>query len=78
MFDINPKIPQKIRSLIGDDAPKELMEFFDEILEQEARQETAQKEKKAVSDAYKSILNKYSREKKILDFIGVDNEQPTI
>jgi len=74
MFDINPKIPQKIRALIGDDAPEELMEFFNDILKQEARQETAQKEKKAISDAYKSILNKYSREKKILKFIGADNE----
>ena len=50
------------------------MEFFNEILKQEARQETQQKEPKSVSTAYKVILDKYSQDRKILDFIGVDND----
>jgi cation transport regulator ChaB len=74
MHDINPKIIEKIHSLIGENAPNSLIEFFNEILKQEARQETQQKESKAVSTAYNTILDKYSQDKKILNFIGVDKD----
>ena len=72
MITLNQKIVQKIDVLIGDDAPEELKEFFKEILEQETKQETQQKETSAIRTAYKTILDKYSQEKKILSFIGVD------
>ena len=70
MFDINQKIIEKINRLVGDDAPQELKEFFKEILKQETRQETEQAEGRVISTAYKTILDKYSQQKKILDFIG--------
>ena len=70
MFDINQKIIEKIHGLVGDGAPKELKEFFNEILKQETRQETRQAEPGVISTTYKTILDKYSQQKKILDFIG--------
>ena len=72
MIDINQKILQKIYTLIGDSAPEELKEFFKEILEQEAKQETQQKEASAIKTTYKQMLDKYSQQKKILNFIGDD------
>ena len=72
MIAINQKIIQKIDALIGDDAPEELKEFFKEILEQEAKQETQQKEVSAIKTTYKQMLDKYSQQKKILSFIGAD------
>ena len=72
MIDINQKILQKIYTLIGDSAPEELKEFFKEILEQEAKQETQQKEASAIKTTYKQMLDKYSQQKKILSFIGAD------
>ena len=72
MIDINQKILQKIYTLIGDSAPEELKEFFKEILEQEAKQETQQKEPSAIKTTYKQMLDKYSQQKKILSFIGAD------
>ena len=72
MIDINQKILQKIYTLIGDSAPEELKEFFKEILEQEAKQETQQKEASAIKTTYKQMLDKYSQQKKILSFIGDD------
>ena len=72
MIDINQKILQKIYTLIGDGAPEELKEFFKEILEQEAKQETQQKEASAIKTTYKQMLDKYSQQKKILSFIGAD------
>ena len=72
MIDINQKILQKIYTLIGDNAPEELKEFFKEILEQEAQQETQQKEASAIKTTYKQMLDKYSKQKKILSFIGAD------
>ena len=72
MIDINQKILQKIYTLIGDSAPEELKEFFKEILEQEAKQETQQKEASAIKTTYKQMLDKYSQQKKISSFIGAD------
>ena len=72
MIDINQKILQKIYTLIGDSAPEELKEFFKEILEQEAKQETQQKEASAIKTTYKQMIDKYSQQKKILSFIGAD------
>ena len=72
MIDVNQKILQKIYTLIGDNPPEELKEFFKEILEQEAKQETQQKEASAIKTTYKQMLDKYSQQKKILSFIGAD------
>ena len=72
MIDINQKILQKIYTLIGDNAPEELKEFFKEILEQEAKQEVQGKEASAVKTTYKQMLDKYSQQKKISSFIGAD------
>ena len=69
MIDINQKILQKIYVLIGDNAPEELKEFFKEILELETKQETQQKESSAIKNAYKTSLDKYSQEKKTLNYI---------
>ena len=39
MAGINPAIREKIKELIGDDAPNALMDFFDEVLRTEEKQE---------------------------------------
>ena len=70
MYGINPKIIKKINSLIGDGAPAELIEIFSEVLKLEAKQETQQYATKDISLQYKSILEKYSQNKTILEFIG--------
>ena len=56
--------------MIGDGAPAELIEFFSEVLKLEAKQETQQYATKDISLQYKSILEKYSQNKTILEFIG--------
>jgi len=74
MVDINPKIPEKIKKLLTD-PPEELLKFFNEILLEEAKQEVQLKEPAAVEAAYGVILDKYSREKKIIEYlekVGID------
>ncbi len=72
MYGINPKIVEKIKELVGDNGPVELEEFFNEVLKLEAKQETQQYGQKDISLQYKSILDKYSQKKSILDFIRGD------
>jgi hypothetical protein len=68
---VNPEIRRKIHELIGEDAPSILKDFFDDILAIETKQEiTMDLEPKELFLAYQSVIDKYSQEKKILDFIN--------
>ena len=70
MTGINPAIREKIKELIGDDAPNALMDFFDEVLKTEEKQErTGVQDKKELERTYQSIIDKYSQDKKIIAFM---------
>ena len=70
MTGINPAIREKIKELIGDDAPNALMDFFDEVLKTEEKQErTMGQDKKELERTYQSIIDKYSQDKKIIAFM---------
>ena len=70
MVGINPAIREKIKGLIGDDAPNALMDFFDEVLKTEEKQErTMAQDKKELERTYQSSIDKYSQDKKIIAFM---------
>ena len=70
MTGINPAIREKIKELIGDDAPNALMDFFDDVLKTEEKQErTMAQDKKELERTYQSIIDKYSQDKKIIAFM---------
>ena len=70
MVGINPAIREKIKELIGDDAPNALMDFFDEVLKTEEKQErTGVQDKKELERTYQSTIDKYSQDKKIIKFM---------
>ena len=69
MQGINPQIREKIISLLGDNPPVSLVEFFEKVMEEEVKQETQQYTQKDVSDHYKVLLEHYSQEKSIIDFV---------
>ena len=70
MVGINPAIREKIKELIGDDAPNALMDFFDEVLKTEEKQErTGVQDKKELERTYQSTIDKYSQDKKIITFM---------
>ena len=67
---INPKITEKIKELIGEDAPDSLMFFFDEILKTEEKNElTDALDKRELQSAYQTSVDKYSQDKKIIAFL---------
>ena len=69
MKGINPQIKSKILTLLGDNPPDSLVEFFDKIMEEELKQETQQYTQKDISDHYRISLEKYSQEKSIKEFL---------
>ena len=69
MKGVNPQIREKIISLLGDNPPVSLIEFFDKVMVEEVKQETQQYTQKDVSDHYKILLEKYSQEKSIIDHL---------
>lgn len=69
MKGINPQIKSKILTLLGDNPPDSLVEFFDKIMEEELKQETQQYTQKDISDHYRILLEKYSQEKSIKEFL---------
>ena len=69
MKGINPQIKSKILTLLGDNPPDSLVEFFDKIMEEELKQETQQYTQKDISDHYRVLLEKYSQEKSIKEFL---------
>ena len=69
MKGVNPQIREKIVSLLGDNPPTSLVEFFEKVMEEEVKQETQQYTQKDVSDHYKILLEKYSQEKSIIDYL---------
>ena len=69
MKGVNPQIREKIISLLGDNPPVSLIEFFEKVMEEEVKQETQQYTQKDVSDHYKILLEKYSQEKSIIDHL---------
>ena len=70
MAGINPAIRKKIKELIGDDAPNGLMDFFDDVLKTEEKQErTMAQDKKELERTYQSTIDKYSQDKKIIAFM---------
>jgi hypothetical protein len=69
MKGVNPQIREKIISLLGDNPPVTLIEFFDKVMDEEVKQETQQYTQKDVSEHYKILLEKYSQEKSIIDYL---------
>ncbi len=70
MPGVNPEIRRKIHELIGEDAPNILKDFFDEILKIEAKQEiTMSLTPKELESTYKTVIDKYSQEKTIIEFL---------
>ena len=69
MKGINPQSKSKILTLLGDNPPDSLVEFFDKIMEEELKQETQQYTQKDISDHYRILLEKYSQEKSIKEFL---------
>jgi len=69
MKGVNPQIREKIISLLGDNPPVSLIEFFDKVMVEEVKQETQQYTQKDVSDHYKILLEHYSQEKSIIDHL---------
>lgn len=69
MKGINPQIKSKILTLLGDNPPDSLVEFFDKIMEEELKQETQQYTQKDISAHYRILLEKYSQEKSIKEFL---------
>lgn len=71
MPGVNPEIRKKIHELIGEDAPDILKDFFDEILNIESKQEiTMSLDKKELESAFQSVVDKYSQEKTIIEFMN--------
>ena len=67
---VNPRITEKIKELIGEDAPDSLMYFFNEILKTEEKNElTNALEGKELQSAYQNSVDKYSQDKKIIEFL---------
>ena len=67
---VNPRITEKIKELIGEDAPDSLMYFFNEILKTEEKNElTNALEGKELQSAYQNSVDKYSQDKKIIAFL---------
>ena len=78
MVGINPSITRKIQELIGKDAPDNLMEFFNEILKLEAKNETTMDlSKKDMQGSYQSIVDKYSQNEKIIKFLKSNTKETT-
>ena len=50
MRGVNPQIREKILSLLGDNPPASLVEFFEKVMEEEIKQETQQYTQKDVAD----------------------------
>lgn len=76
MVGINPEITEKIKELIGKDAPDNLMEFFNEILQLEAKNETTMDlSKKDMQASYQSIVDKYSQNEKIIKFLKSNTKE---
>jgi|TARA_B110000881_G_C18286440_1_gene370051 hypothetical protein len=69
MRGVNPQIRDKIMSLLGDNPPTSLIEFFEKVMEEEVKQETQQYTQKDVSDHYKILLEHYSQEKSIIEYL---------
>jgi hypothetical protein len=66
---VNPKILEKIKQLIGDSAPIEVYEMFEEILEQQAKYDEMEKEEEAVKKFYAGILELSSKNETIMKYV---------
>ena len=73
MRGVNPRITKKIESLIGDDAPAELKDFFQKMLEREVRQENIQWTPTEMSRFYTENLVIFAKNKSIIEFIRGSN-----
>jgi len=73
MRGVNPRITKKIESLIGDDAPAELKEFFQKMLEREVRQENIQWTSTEMARFYTENLVIFAKNKSIIEFIRGSN-----
>ena len=66
---VNAKILQKVKELIGDSAPPELYEVFEQILEQQAKYDQMEKEPETVKKFYQGILEINSKNEKIMNYV---------
>ena len=67
---VNPKILEKIKELIGDSAPTEVYEMFEEILGQQAKYDEMDKEEDEVKRFYSGILELSSKNETIMKHVG--------
>ena len=75
MREVNSKITEKIHSLIGDDAPSELIDFFDRMLEHQIKQETALFTSAEMSEFYYREIVKVSQNSSVIKYIEEKNNE---
>ena len=75
MRKVNPKITEKIHSLIGDDAPSDLIDFFDRMLERQIKQETALFTTSEMSKYYSEEISKIARNNSVIKYIEEKNNE---
>lgn len=75
MRKVNPKITEKIHSLIGEDAPSELIDFFDRMLERQIKQETALFTATEMSDYYSEEIIKFAQNNSVIKYIEDKNNE---
>ena len=66
---VNERILQKVKELIGDSAPQELYEVFEQILEQQSKYDQMEKEPETVKKFYQGILEINSKNEKIMNYV---------
>ena len=75
MREVNSKITEKIHSLIGDDAPSELLDFFDRMLERQIKQETALFSPAEMSEFYYREIVKVAQNSTVIKYIEEKNNE---
>ena len=75
MRGVNPKITEKIHSLLGDDAPSELIDFIDRLLERQVKQETANFTPAEMSEFYNREIIKTAKNNSVIKYIEDKNNE---
>ena len=75
MREVNSKITEKIHSLIGDDAPSELKDFFDEMLKFQIKHETHFFSPTELSGYYNHEIIKLAQNDSVIKYIADKNNE---
>ena len=69
MKGVNPKITEKIHSMLGKDTPPELIDFFDKMLEHQVKHETANFSTEEMTSYYNSHIVKTAKINSVIKFL---------